>query len=165
MKIRSYSAKFFINFDGEKNLTVLAWYTFDKKLHSYNDIPSLITYYDDKSIYCKYWNYDGNSMRLQDKPHVVRYYKNGNIQIERWHTKTDGSPIYITYYENRNVKASIWGDYPAYNSVYYYENGKKQMENWMYENELHRTNGPAQIMYYPNGNLECELWRQQGNPY
>lgn len=55
------------------------------KLHSYNDIPSIILYNNDRIFIYKKWHKDGSLFRENDLP-AVRYYDDkGNIEGEEWY--------------------------------------------------------------------------------
>lgn len=109
-------SQLFNKYPGITTHNMLAWYTFDKKLHSHNDNPALISYYDDTRIYCKYWYRYGILYRCPKKP--INIVKNGDIEIEQWHTKTDGDPEIIGYHENGNVRWKNWCNYPKSNSIF-----------------------------------------------
>jgi uncharacterized protein len=42
--------------------------------------------------------------------------------------------------------------------ITYYENGNKYRETWLNHEIINRINRPAQIYYYENGNKSKELW-------
>lgn len=40
----------------------------------------------------------------------------------------------------------------------YYEDGQKRKEEWFFNGTLHRLNGPAIQLWYPNGQKVFEHW-------
>ena len=75
---------------------------------------------------------------INNETHKIDYYKNGNIQCEKYYF--DGK------LHNENGPAAI----------YYYENGNKYCEEYYINNNFHNENGPAEIYYYKNGNKQHE---------
>ena len=107
-----------------------------------------------------------------NETHKINYYKNGNIQYERYYFngklhRKDG-PAVICYYENGNKYYEEYyingeshnEDGPAI--IYYYENGIIQYEKYYYNDKLHRENKPAIIRYYKDGSIECKEYYING---
>ena len=42
--------------------------------------------------------------------------------------------------------------------IFYWPDGSKRLEQWLFNGELHRLNGPAFIKYYKSGNIQYESW-------
>lgn len=47
----------------------------------------------------------------------------------------------------------------------YYENGQKECEKWYQNDRLHREEGPALITYLSDGQIEMEAWFRNGQTY
>jgi hypothetical protein len=119
-------------------------------LNSFNDKPSLID--DDDN---KYWYKDGLLHRDNDMPSIMM--ANGD---KYWHIygKPNRSDISLPYIE----KSDGYKEYRL-------ENGGKRIfsnlrEKWLDKNNrLHRENGPANISYYENGNIEYKGYYCNGS--
>lgn len=50
-------------------------------------------------------------------------------------------------------------------NVEYYKNGNIQFEEWFKHGYLHRTDGPAAVFYNENGTVRQKVWYKQGIRY
>ena len=46
--------------------------------------------------------------------------------------------------------------------VHYHKNGQKYFEQWLIDDQMHRTDGPAYLYWYDTGLQQCEGWRING---
>jgi len=73
----------------------------------------------------------------------LEYYQSGDLRSKSWLIRDDGHPSNILYYMAGDVKRELW-----YTSC-----------GW------HRIDGPAQIFYDINGNIEELNWYLNGENY
>ena len=69
------------------------------------------------------------------------------------------------YFDNGNIKNEYWyNEYGRLNRtdgpaiILYYLNGNKRKECWLIDDEYHRIDGPAKVFYNEDGSKKCEFW-------
>lgn len=139
-------------------------------LHSLNDNPALIQFYENGDIKCKQWFTDG-ILNRPDKTAYIFYYENGSKESQQWfkngklHRDND-LPAYVKYYQSFlgeiKIKVKLWfinGKVERKNkeeptSIHYFENGNINMEEWQKSNkngdDIHYRDDelPSSINYY-----------------
>ncbi len=87
-----------------------------------------------------------------------------DVDDDKPNDKTDQKPV-IELYPNGQIKRKKYlnsssqlhrTDGPA--EVQYFKNGQIQYEVWCLNNQLHRTDGPALVRYHENGQIQYEVW-------
>lgn len=106
-------------------------------------------YWSNGNLRKEIWlNEKGQRYREKGLPAVIYYYKNGNIEIERWYEEgkqqREKGPSAIHYYEDGNIKREFW-----------YKDTRRR----------HREDGPAYILYDKNGNIQREDYYLNGKEY
>lgn len=79
-------------------------------------------------------------------PAVIGYYPDGKINYM------------VYYYEGRKHRSSKEGP----TSIGFTEEGTIYIEYYFNMGKLHRTDGPAKIIYYDNGNIQTEEYWVNG---
>lgn len=117
----------------------------------YSDQEHKLGYRDDfygwncNALQCRlYFNADEKTHR-DNKPAIITYYENGNLQSEAWvrydnYYRDDNLPAFIRYDDNGNISLSIW-----------YKDG-----------QVHCEDGPGRIIYNPDGTINNVEWRLRG---
>jgi antitoxin component YwqK of YwqJK toxin-antitoxin module len=148
-------------------------------LHSYEDKPSL-TYNGDL-----YWHKDGLLHRDNDLPSIIM--NNGD---KYWHIngepsrsdislpfieKSDGEKHYILENGGKKIISQLYEEWlnkdnerhredcPAI--IIYYKNGNIEFELYSLNGKQHREDGPAYTVYYENGNIKYEAYYLNGKGY
>ena len=84
-------------------------------LHSHNDQPAYINYYENGSIYNQVWYKEGKRHRDNDLPAYISYYRDGSIYCQRWY-KEDKK---VTEEEAKKLNACSNGhDYKEVGGMY-----------------------------------------------
>jgi len=112
------------------------WHKIDGTAHSFEDKPAIISYFSNGEIDTEEWYYNNVLHRDGDKPAIRAYYRNGQLEMEEWVS---------------NRLRSRDGDKPAF--IWYHEdNGKVQLEEWWRDGILSRDEGkPSLIRYDTHG--------------
>ncbi len=115
-------------------------------MHRENDRPAVILYDKDGEIEYEIWYLNGEKHRENDRPAEIFYDKDGEIEVEIWRL---------------NDQLHRENDRPA--EIAYYENGEIEDEVWYLNGQLHRENDlPAVIDYDEDGEIEYEAWWLNG---
>jgi hypothetical protein len=93
----------------------------------------------------KYRNWS-RLIESNDSPNTVTYYKNGNIESEKW-------------YKDRKSHRE---NGPAV--ILYWKSGKVREEKWYIDGKLYREGGPALISYFENGKVKDEKLHKENGP-
>ena len=146
-------------------LKIYTWYNDRKEIHRDNDLPAIIWYSKNGSIYKKFLNQNGKMHHIGVFK-IYYWYQNDQLHRENdlpaeiWYCK-DGSvfiKVQIQYGElhrDNDLPAEIW----------YSEDGSIYKKFWYQNGEQHRIDGPAQIWYDENGYIEISQWYLNGKLY
>ena len=84
-------------------------------LHSWNDQPAIIHYYDNGSIWYQYWYKEGKYHREGDLPAIIIYYSNDSIEYQAWYkqgkkvTKEEAKKLSVCYNGHNYVLVTACG--------------------------------------------------------
>ena len=65
-----------------------SWSTFEKTnqvLHSHNDKPSVIYYFENGKVGYKYWHLNDKRHRTGNKSSIIGYFENGEVGYKAWY--------------------------------------------------------------------------------
>lgn len=63
---------------------IYRWYNDQGQIHRENDLPAVIWYHEDGSVFKKCWYQNGQEHRENDLPGEIFFRYNGEVMIERW---------------------------------------------------------------------------------
>lgn len=151
------------NYDGK--IMMERWLV-DGILHR-DDGPAVVSYYDDGSVRTEWWFKHGKIHRIGDHitntPAVTKYDKGGNVEERTWYREgkkyRDDGPTCIKYHKNGNMSEQQWSENDIIsNIVKYHENGNFYKKMYYEDGKRHRSDGPAEIIYYEDGTVAKEMW-------
>jgi hypothetical protein len=154
-------------YDDGENIRVERWKNADGKLHR-EFLPALIQYFRTGEIATQLWCRNGKRDN-DNAPAAMSFYQTGSIRLECWYKQgrkfREYGPTTTEFNSDGSVYTKWWyEDGKLYHSMEYYPSGELQTENWFKDRKLHRGGDyPAQIEYLLNGEVQSNIWYDEGD--